>query len=152
MKINSLNTRPNSEEGKHKKQIIQFKELLDVLNERKLPEFVIQSINKEVDHINGKDYSDKQLYSLLRTSQRHILKLVDKETGIVPNNHYRNLWLALGMSVFGIPLGVAFGAALGNMGLLEIGLPIGMAIGIALGVQKDKKAQAEGKQLNLEIK
>ncbi len=56
------------------------------------------------------------------------------------------------MSVFGVPLGVVFGASFGNMGFIGIGLPIGMVIGMALGVSMDKKAFEEGRQLDLEIK
>jgi hypothetical protein len=60
--------------------------------------------------------------------------------------------MAIGMSAFGIPLGVAFGASLGNMGLLGIGIPIGMVFGMAIGSGMDKKAIQEGRQLDLEMK
>jgi hypothetical protein len=60
--------------------------------------------------------------------------------------------MAIGMSAFGIPLGVAFGTSLGNMGLLGIGIPIGMVIGMAIGSGMDKKAFEEGRQLDLEMK
>jgi drug/metabolite transporter (DMT)-like permease len=70
----------------------------------------------------------------------------------VTKNHYRNTWLALGMGVFGIPLGVTFGVSLGNMGLLGIGLPIGIVVGLAVGSVLDKKAFEAGRQLDLEIK
>ncbi len=56
------------------------------------------------------------------------------------------------MAAFGIPLGVAFGISIGNMGLLGIGLPIGMVIGMAVGSVMDKKAVESGRQLDLEIK
>ena len=56
------------------------------------------------------------------------------------------------MSAFGLPIGVAFGLSLGNLGLLGIGLPIGMGIGVALGTFLDKKAKAAGKQLEVELK
>ena len=56
------------------------------------------------------------------------------------------------MSAFGIPIGVAFGSSVGNMGLLAIGMPIGMGIGIAVGAHMDKKAADQGRQLDLEIK
>jgi hypothetical protein len=56
------------------------------------------------------------------------------------------------MSAIGLPLGVAFGVSVGNLGLLGLGLPIGMAIGIAIGTAMDKKALQEGRQLNVEIK
>ena len=60
--------------------------------------------------------------------------------------------MVLGMSSFGIPMGVAFGAALGNMGLLGIGLPIGMVIGMPLGTKKDNDAAKKGRQLNFALK
>ena len=80
-----------------------------------------------------------------------ILKLIEKEQKLVPKNIYRNRWLAIGMSAFGIPFRVAFGISLGNMAFLAIGLPLGMAIGIAIGAGMDKKAFEEGRQLDLEI-
>lgn len=60
--------------------------------------------------------------------------------------------MVLGMPTIGLPIGVAFGASIGNMGLLGIGLPIGMVIGLALGSGMDKKVSKEGRQLNIELK
>ncbi|MBQ0152941.1 MAG: hypothetical protein KBS61_08630, partial [Chryseobacterium sp.] len=59
---------------------------------------------------------------------------------------------ALGMSGIGLPLGVAFGLSVGSIGLLGLGLPFGMAIGAGIGTSMDKKAQKEGRQLQVEIK
>ncbi|MFY8110592.1 MAG: hypothetical protein ACOVKP_01170 [Flavobacterium sp.] len=84
--------------------------------------------------------------------QTKIIKLLEKELKIVPKNYYRNLWSALGMSVFGLPMGAALGLSIGNIGLLGIGLPIGMLIGMLVGSQMDKKAFQEGRQLAIEIK
>ncbi|MBT8322649.1 MAG: hypothetical protein KJO94_04145, partial [Eudoraea sp.] len=70
---------------------------------------------------------------------------------IVTKNYYRNLWLALGMTVFGIPLGVAFGAAQDNMAFLGVGIPIGMAIGIGVGTAMDEQAKKKGKQLDIDL-
>ena len=78
--------------------------------------------------------------------------MTEKELKIVTKNYYRNLWMVLGMSAFGLPLGVAFGLSLGNIGLLAIGLPIGMAIGTLVGSKLDKKALESGKQLDIELK
>ena len=60
--------------------------------------------------------------------------------------------MVVGMSAFGLPIGVAIGLSIGNIGLLGIGLPIGMGIGIIVGRLMDKKALAEGRQLDVEIK
>lgn len=62
------------------------------------------------------------------------------------------MWLAAGLATFGLPIGIAFGFLLANMAFLGIGLPIGMTIGMALGASMDKQAEAEGRQLDVEIK
>jgi len=80
-----------------------------------------------------------------------ILKLLEKEMKVVPKNHYRNLWLAVGMSAIGVPIGLVFGLCLGNIGLLGTGLPIGMAIGMVFGSNMDNKAFKEGRQLDMEV-
>ena len=84
----------------------------------------------------------------IKSAQAGIIKLLDQELNLVPQNHYQLKWLVLGMATFGVPLGVVFGIALGNLAFLGIGLPIGMAIGIAIGTSKDKQAQDEGMQLD----
>ena len=71
-----------------------------------------------------------------RMEEKHLL---------VPKNHYRNKWLALGMAVFGVLLGDAFGASLQNMAILAIGLLIGVVIGMTIGTGMDKKAGEEGR-------
>ena len=130
----------------------QFERLIEELKGKNLSDSFIHSINSKIDAINSINDSDKILKSQIKKNQAEIIKQLEKENKIVLKNHYRNTWLALGMSVFGIPMGVAFGATLGNMGLVGIGLPIGMAIGIAIGTAKDKKAGEEGRQLDFEIK
>jgi hypothetical protein len=91
------------------------------------------------------------LGKIIRRTQSRILILIEKELKLVTKNHYRNTWLAVGMSAFGLPIGVVFGAILENMAFIGIGLPLGMAIGIAVGTAMDKKASENGKQLDLEI-
>lgn len=87
------------------------------------------------------------LLQSIKKAQTEILKLLEKEEKIVPVNHYRKLWMIMGMSTFGLPIGVAFGLSMGNLGMLGIGLPIGMAIGISVGSSMDKKAKSQGRQL-----
>ena len=130
----------------------RFDNLLQVLKTRELPDEIVAYINNEVNLINATTASDKALAKQLSTSQSGILKLLEKELKLVTKNHYRNLWLALGMGSFGLPLGVVFGLSLGNMAFLGIGLPIGMALGVALGTSMDNKAEKNGTQLDIEIK
>jgi hypothetical protein len=153
MEIKELKKRPSIDQNtKLISAYAQFDKLLTELKKKKLPEEIVNSINNGIDQINSVSESEKELRKQIRVSQSSILKLIEKELKIVTKNHYRNTWLAVGMAVFGIPLGVAFGASLGNMAFLGIGLPIGMAIGIAVGSGMDKKAFEEGRQIDLEIK
>ncbi len=130
----------------------QFRELLKELKNKELPHTIIESVNQDIEELNSASLTDNELKKLVKQKQTRIIKLIEKELKIVPKNHYRNLWLAVGMSAFGLPIGVAFGLSMSNMGLLAIGLPIGMGIGIAVGSGMDKKASQEGRQLDIEIK
>lgn len=130
----------------------QLGELLNELSKKELTQNIIESINQDVELLNSSSLIGSDFRKLLKQKQTKILKQVEKDFKIVPQNYYRNLWLALGMSSFGIPIGVAFGISMGNLGLLGLGLPIGLVIGIAVGSRMDKKALLEGRQLNLAIK
>ena len=130
----------------------QFGELLREIEKKELSQHIIEFINQDVQVINSSSLTGNELRKLLKHRQTKILKQLEKEHKIVPKNYYRNVWLPLGMSAFGLPIGVAIGATSGNMGLLAIGLPIGMAVGTAVGSSMDKKAAYKGRQLNIEIK
>lgn len=153
MEIKELKNRPDIDQ--HKKLYAsynQFDKLLMELRRKELTNETVNSINDRIARVNSVTGSEKELRKQIKNTQSHIVKLIEKEHRLVMKNHYRNTWLAVGMAVFGIPLGVAFGASLGNMAFLGIGLPIGMAIGSAVGTAMDKKAFEEGRQIDLEIK
>ena len=153
MVIKELKNRPDID--KYKKlnaSYTQFNKLLMELRTKKLSDETINTINNGINKVNSVSDLEKELSKQIKRTQSHIIKLIEKENKLVTKNHYRNTWLAVGMAVFGIPLGVAFGASLGNMAFLGIGLPIGMVIGIAVGSGMDKKAFEEGRQIDLEIK
>lgn len=61
------------------------------------------------------------------------------------------MWMVLGMSAFGLPIGLMFGLMMDNLAFLGIGLPIGMGLGLTLGTALDKKAFENGNQLDLEL-
>lgn len=131
----------------------QFDVLLSELRKRELPDAVVETINKEVEEINTSDsLTTNDLRKVIKKKQTAILRLIEKDLKLVPKNYYRTLWLALGMTVFGMPLGVLAGVLLGQPGLFAIGLPIGVAIGVTVGTLMDKTAAKENRQLNLEIK
>ncbi len=152
MIIIELKERLNIEDNsKLNKTYLQLKKLLIELANRELPDTMIVSINKEIEALNFNTDLGKEFKKQIKKKQCNILKSLEKEHKIVAKNHYRNLWMAVGMAAFGLPFGVAFGSILGNMAFLGIGLPIGMVIGMAVGTGMDKKAFEEGRQLRFKI-
>lgn len=150
--IQLIETSTTRSDAKTSQYFDQYQQLLTELNSRPLPENICSSINAATKELNASPLSGKPLLKLLKQKQTESLKLLEKELKLVPKHHYRNQWMLLGMSAFGIPLGVAIGTSIGNMGMLGIGLPIGMAIGMAVGTGMDKKAFDEGRQLQVELK
>src|SRR5690606_32114964 len=129
----------------------RFNAILTQLRARELPNDFVERMNSDVQELNATTLAGNALKKFIKQKQADLLKRLEKELKIVPKNRYRNLWLAVGMSAFGIPIGVAMGVSIGNMAMLATGLPIGMAIGIGIGVGLDKKAQEEGRQLDVEV-
>lgn len=152
MKLHELKHQSDNEDFKLNKIYALFTKLLSELEKRELPDEIVVSINKDIDEINSVTNSGNELRKQIKQRLQRIIKLLEKNLKLVPKNYYRNMWMVLGMSVFGVPMGVAFGTSLGNMGYLAIGLPIGLAIGIGVGDGMDKKALKEGRQLDIEIK
>ncbi|NER14863.1 hypothetical protein GWK08_15510 [Leptobacterium flavescens] len=153
MELKELKKRPGlGRDSRSGKKYLQFEKLINELKQKELNDKVINSLNESIDHINSFRDTDPELAKQLRKTQSKILMFVAKELKLVVKNHYRNQWMALGMATFGIPIGMAFGVSLSNMGLLGIGLPMGMMIGILVGSAMDKKAQDNGKQLDLVIR
>jgi hypothetical protein len=150
MILNELDQTPGiMKDVKLKETYFQFQKLLSELRKRDLPEGLVMSINQDIEALNASaDDWKKQA----RKVQTRIIKLLEKEMKLVPKDYYRSLWMTLGMSAFGIPMGVVFGISMGSMAYLGIGLPIGLVIGIAVGTAMDKKALEEGRQLDVEIK
>lgn len=108
-------------------------------------------VNAEVARVNGIAEADRALGRALERSHQAMLKVLREQEGLVPRNYHRTTWTALGMAVFGVPLGVAFGLSLDNMAFIGIGLPIGLALGAGVGTALDKKAAEAGKQLDVEM-
>ena len=138
-------------DNKQNKIYFQYKQVLSELNNKDLPDETIVFINENIEVLNATELLGEDFQKRIKKQQTTILKLVVKEQKIVPKNYYRKLWMLLGMSAFGIPIGLAFGLGI-NMGLFAMGLPIGMGIGVTIGSLMDKKALEEGRQLNIELK
>ena len=153
MEIKALQIKSKfSHDKKLSEKMLSFQQLITELNKKDIPVEMAHSLNRDIEDINQFAGSAKDRVKLLRKKQTQMLARLEKELKLVTINHYRNQWLAVGMSVFGLPIGVAFGLSLGNLGLLGIGLPIGMGTGVLVGAAMDKKAKESGKLLNVELK
>ncbi len=151
--MKKLITREKLEENvKAANQYNQLSTLLTAIEAMKLPKETTDFIDQEIDQLNAFSNEDKFFVKAIKEKEKKIIKLLEKNHKIVPKKYYQTLWMVLGMSAFGVPIGVAFGLVMKNMGLLGIGLPIGMGVGIGVGTYLDKKALNEGRQLNVYLK
>ena len=149
MPLTPLNFRLSSEiNPKLVKASENLSSLLTAIGQKKITPEHEQKINEMIAGLNNFTGPDPELAKQAQSAQIGILNLLENDLQIVPKNHFQGKWLGLGMAAFGIPLGVVFGAALGNMAFLGIGLPIGLAIGIAIGTSKDRQSLEEGRQLD----
>lgn len=123
---------------------------LQAVAEKSPSDDLTELINTELKELNNHQGEAKALRRQILKKQNKLINLVMKQANWVPKHYYRNLWLVLGMSTFGVPIGVSAGLVLDNMGLLGLGLPIGMAIGLALGAAMDQKAQQEDRVLDFQ--
>ena len=127
---------------KEQKALEQFNELISALNDKELDEEMIEHIKGNMSNIRS-----ELTFNTIKKEESKILDYVKQEKGYVAQNHYMTLWIALGMSAIGVPIGVAIGLALDQLGFMGIGIGGGLAIGVAIGSAKDKKAKEQGKQL-----
>jgi hypothetical protein len=153
MEIIPLLARENATgKERNSKLWMQFLQLIEILRNKNLPEEMIGFVNDQIQELNEYPCGTIDFYKLVKKKQTLILRKLEKDLKMVPKNYYMNMWLALGIGAFGMPIGIALGSSLGNMGFLGLGLPFGVAIGIALGSSLDKKAKTDGKQLDIEVK
>lgn len=144
----------NREEVKQSEKLAKIyhkiQRLIEVLNTRTdIPPEVESSIQQEAALMDDAEGNPKELTKILNKGYTNSLTILRKEVGLVPKGYHRGKWMALGMAVWGIPIGMALSIPLDNMGMLGAGIPIGMGIGIAVGSGMDQKAAKAGKQLDL---
>ncbi len=151
MEITKLKKRQLVEPNKKlSKEFQKMENLIEALGKKVIPADVLAYINDDIKLVNSFSGTDKELTKFLRKTHSKILKFVEKELKLVAKNHYLTLWMAIGISVFGISMGTVFSAVLGNAAYIGIGIPIGMVLGLVIGTNLDKNAEIEGKQLDLD--
>ncbi len=123
--------------------------LIAALEKKEVPEAVVDEVNVKIANLNAFSGSEKEFARALDRAYNDLLRLVQEVCNWVPQDYHRNQWMALGISVFGIPLGIALGLALDNMAFMAAFLPLGMAMGMGVGSSMDKKAAEEGRVLDM---
>lgn len=103
-----------------------------------MPGTIVTSINNNNEDLNIAN-PDDELRKMMKKKQAKIIELPEKVLKLATINYYRNYWMALGLAVLGLPLGVVLWASLINMAFIGIGLPIGWVIGMAVGTGWTKK-------------
>lgn len=130
----------------------QLNDLIIALDEKRLTEQTVHLINEQIKGLNSIAESEKHFQQSLKLTGRNIMKLLEKRHRLVPRNHYRKLWMILGMVSFGTPVWITVGLSMKNFALMGMGLPIGMIVGIGIGKMLDDKAFREGRQLTIDSK
>lgn len=149
--INQLKNRNDLDQTKGlEKLYTKYQSLIEELNDRAIPEDLMEQVTEEVAILDEMPDSGKEFKKAAKKSLARVLKLLREEIDLVAKNYHRNTWMALGMTIFGLPIGMGIATAIGNFGMLGAFLPIGMGIGIAVGSGMDKKALTEGRQLDIE--
>ncbi len=124
--------------------------LISEIESKNIPEEVCYKINYQIDKVNSfsKEHEVK-IKKQLEITVHRILHILKRDLGIIPENYYRNQYLALGMTVFGLPLGALIATLTGNTSYLAFGMLLGIPIGIAIGSKKDQIADKENKVIKI---
>ncbi len=131
--------------------LVQFENLLQEVHKMELPPEVIVSLNSELEMLHSFSGGEKQFFKKLKNTKTVLLKILYKEVSVVPKNHYRNLWIAIGLFAIGIPMGIFLSHFLDNSIYMGLGISIGSAIGLIIGSNLDKQAEVEGRQIAIRI-
>ena len=127
----------------------RLENLLHIAESKTLSEIAIQKINTKLELLNTTTKINDALYRLANLIENEIITILEEDLKIVPIGYYSKKWIAIGMSAFGIPLGLIIGLLSKNMGMLAVGLPIGLGIGTIIGKTKDARAASLGLQYNI---
>ena len=150
MEIKKLEKRPSiGQDKKLNDKFVHFEKLINELKKKKIQAKIVSSINQHIAAVNSFAGTNKDFRTQIRKSKNGILKLINKELKLVPKKFYLFRWMSMGISIFGIPLGVVIATSTKIWGLFGVGFPIGVIIGMAIGAGMDKKAFKEGRQLDI---
>lgn len=148
----NLQPLPTAEPARLVAAYTQFNSLIDGIKKFNLDPALLNDLSGQVERVNQAILSGTRIETTLRQSQTKMIQLLAAQAKIVTIGHYRRMWTALGMTAIGLPLGVAFGTAIGNIAWMGVGLPFGLMIGYIMGSNFDTKAKNEGRQIPISLK
>jgi len=125
----------------------RFAYLIYELHGHDLSQNTIIFINEHIELIN-KIEKENSLLKQIRVSQNKVLKLLEKKHGIAPRGYYQKLWFFYGITIIGIPSGIALGIILDDLQFVWIGWLIALMISFQIGRSKGKDLARFGRQLN----
>jgi len=131
----------------------QMQGLIEALSTKDLPSKEITAVNEHIVLINTFRGTDRELIKIIKKSYSSILNFIEEKLSYVPKHYYRSRWM-----VFGLLAASAFSTILSNLDFMgwessaSIGLSMGMLIGLVIGTHFDRKAELEGRQLEMETK
>lgn len=128
----------------------RFARLIRALQDHNVPPETEERINRTVSDVDSVPSDSRELNRRINRAYRRVTSISEEELKLVAPGHYQVLWMSIGLAAFGIPFGMLFGVLMDNLGLFGIGLPMGLAIGMSVGIGMDKKAAADGRQLDVE--
>lgn len=123
--------------------------VIDALNQHQLSKEFADSAASTLAPPLASENSPKAIAKSIKTKRLQLLRLANVQMNLSVPGQYRNQWAPLGMTIFGLPIGLALSTANDNLGLLALGLPIGLSLGMAIGNGMDAKAEQAGRQLKI---
>lgn len=131
------------------KAYARLQSILQIAQRNSLSASATEKINERIHTLNTSTKINGARYRLTTLTENEIIDILEQDLKLVPRGYHSKRWLAIGMSAFGISLGVVIGLLAKNMAFLGIGLPIGLGIGALIGNRMDAKAAAEGRQYEI---
>lgn len=150
MKISEIYL-PSGFSGKSQKldiAVSKLTSLINAANQHQLPDGLAEEFNLKIEQLeNFSGSPDLWAKSVTKLQNTLVVSLRD-QAKLVTKDYYRNLWMGVGMAVFGVPFGVVFSSMINNYAFIGIGIPIGLSLGIGIGTALDNQAKKEGRLLD----
>ena len=135
---------------KYNRSLSKLSSLIEAINQKNVPQSFSDLSNQKILELDRLTGPVRKHRKALDQTYQDLMTRARKELNLVTKNYYQNLWMALGLSVFGVPMGIGLSFALrGDISLMGAFLAMGLPIGLAIGAGMDKKAAKEGRQLDI---